>query len=343
MTIPRKVRYLKTSTGLARSMRYLRFQTVVIMLLLLGMVPGIGSAEFIKTGENVYQDVGGRLKVIATEKGLLILYTPPISLQEFDPTQVKKEGREFSAFLWYDGGSNRYTELWVQKRAYRIEGNFHLRFGKYGSLTVDNTNPYASIVANAGSVNKPNGSLRNYRTSILGFLGVRQIINQTGREAVAVFEADQFNLAGVLEPYLLGKTGVFVEGHEVANDRLGALPDLRKRRHVCLEPDTGKLMPRDLIEIKRQTTSAARIQALNSALLRNKQKNPLTDLLILRVSTAVGLNGVIAFDPTNAELRLVQELKSASKSKQKVCVIESIEFGEEAEDQVPSKSDSTFR
>ena len=118
--------------------------------------------------------------------GIFIAHGDPQPLQLFDPSRLDQK-QSASVFLRYSKDKGIFTHLHTGGKAYTINGSFTLLIGdrSFPRVTLNQSfsNPYLSI-ANDGT------TLGSY--ALLSFLGVSQIINNLGREAL-IYETDLVN------------------------------------------------------------------------------------------------------------------------------------------------------
>ena len=270
-------------------------------------------AEFLKTAPEVYQSVGKRAKVVVTRdpQGIFLMYGPEIDLQVFNPAEIKESDVHAHAFLRFDPQLNRYTALLIGKREYRISGSFTLKLGEV-RLTVDNINPYCSIVVESGRKDGP-------KPEILGLLGLSVIVNFSGEQAVALLEANQLNeYRGVVDPYYVRDRQLFVKDRAVGRNALGITLEARNE---CLS-DKARIVSREELQAVSMIRSREEGKRALSALIDNaKRKSALRGLLKLRVTSS----SIIAFDPANGAVSVI---KKAGLTQQNplICTIEEVRF-----------------
>jgi hypothetical protein len=273
---------------------------------------GTAQAEFLRTGPEVYQSTGKRAKVIITQDppGIFVLYGQPIDLQVFDPARIKKEDVLSHFFVRFDPQQNRYTGVLMGSREYRIGGNFTLKFNDV-RLTVDNSNPYCSIV-----VETPN--LPGAKPEILGLMGLSVIVNFNGEQAVALLEANQLSeYRGVVDPYTVRDGQIVVKDQAVGSNALGIAFEARNE---CLS-DRARIVPGEDLRRLSDMKNREEGKKMLTSLLEVKKRNPLGGLLKLRVSQ----DSIIAFDPFNGVVNVVKKT-TLSKQSLVICSIDEVRF-----------------
>ena len=299
------------------------------------LAPSIAEAEFLRTAPGVYQSMGRRAKVIVSTEtpGLFFLYGPEVNLQDFSIESLQIQAAPgpaadaesksavgltgpLHAFLAFDYEENRYTGVAVSSQSYRVQGNFTIEIGGM-RVTVDNTNPYCSIV-----VDEPGRP-----PEVLGFFGLSPIVNDEGHEAVAMLEGNQFNeYRKVFSPYQLRPDGLYVNGRPVSSATVGLIIE---PKNDCLKP-TSAIISRSSLEKLSGDTESKRAQRLLAALLkRRKNKGPLDTMFRLRTTPEM----IIAFDPIKNETFYVrtvpadQTVKIRPRGIDRICVIDRFKAG----------------
>ncbi len=270
-------------------------------------------AEFLKTGVDVYQSMGKRTKVIITNEpsGIFLLYGPEVDLQVFNPAEVKNDEVQAHAFLRFDHEVNRYTALVIGKREYRVSGSFTLKLGNL-RLTVDNSNPYCSIVVDA--LGKEGA-----KPEILGLLGLSAIVNFSGQQAVALLEANQLSeYRGVVDPYYVRDGQIYVKDRPIGSNALGIAFE---SRNECLS-NRARIVPGE--ELRRISAAKSREdgkKALAALLEGASKKSPLRGLLRLRVMQ----DSLIAFDPSSGVINVVKKTGSGAQNPI-ICSMDEVRF-----------------
>ncbi len=284
--------------------------SVFIVFLACGL-PQRASAEFLKTGPGVYQSTGKRAKIIIGQEqpGIFLLYGPEIDVQVFNPLDIKNESTISHAFIRFDPQLNRYTALIVGKREYRIIGSFTLNLDKM-RVTVDNNNPYISIVVDQDGQNP---------AEILGLLGLSTIVNYSGEKAVALLEANQFSeYKGVVSPYQIENGSLLVKGQPINNNSVGLTLDLK---NPCLKTGAIVLAKEDLESLGGAKSKDEGRQLFTNLVETSKKKNALKSLLKLQVTP----ESIIALDPIQGSVKVVRKT-AASSPTTTICSIDEVKF-----------------
>jgi hypothetical protein len=124
--------------------------------LLAAITGGFGGAsayaELMQTSPGVFQSTDSKVKVIASSGGIFIVSLKTgIPIQQFNIEKLPSEEASH-AFVRFapDKGRNPYSEIVIANSRYPITGNLTLRVGEV-SVSVDNSNPYATVKYNDGS------------------------------------------------------------------------------------------------------------------------------------------------------------------------------------------------
>lgn len=295
------------------------FATAALQLLVMSHAL---EAQFVQTSSGVFQSADGQAKIITshTVPGLFVLFGPPIALQLFDPARIEpsKELSQSYAhlFIEYDPSFDRYSMLHLGSQKLRIKGGFTvlIRAGaRVLRLTVDNNNPYFSAVLDQeGS----SGAAPNFTPSIVGFRGVKLVVNKTGQQPVALLEANQFNqFRGIIEPYEYREEALYVKGVKLTGNSLGV--ELEPQKNLCLKPDTAFLNETNIKKLKGELSKEALIESLEKTLEAPPTQDPFKGLLLLRIEPSE----IVGLDYGSNTVKVFRPLKSTSKQ---VCVTEDI-------------------
>ena len=289
----------------------------LIIVMLVSFTVEFASAEFLRTGSGIYQSTGKRAKVIISQEqpGLFILFGPPIELQVFNPAELSKDPSQSHAFIKFDPKVNRYTSLVIGTREFRISGGFTLNLGSI-RVTVDNSNPYCSIV-------QEKGEGAGAEPEILGLLGLSVIVNNTGQQAVALLEANQFGeYRGIVNPYEMKEGNLFVGGKPLKTSVVGVSLEVK---NPCLVPG-AVVLSHESFEAARAAKGKDELkEILSEAVKQAKKRSPLVGLLKLRISP----ESIIVLDPIHGKVQVVKKvtLPSAPNSNVTVCSTEEVNFG----------------
>jgi len=292
----------------------------LLLALLLGVSPCPWfevRAEFLKTVSGpsssvdaVYQNTNKRLKVIISGAGLFILNGPPTDLQFFNPAHILNASA-LHAFVKFDKSSNRYTALLAGRQRYRIKGSFTLLIDNV-RLTIDNNNPYLSIVVNDSMASKS-------EPDILGVRGLSVIVNMRGQSAVALLEANQFSdYQEFIDPYVLENGRVSLKNKELESSSIGLA--LEAPISPCVKEDAILLNKDDILRIQRIKNEKARFLSLN-AVLKEAKNSPVWDnMLILRTNEdAQGVSSIGYIDGKIYVMKVFSESQRGA-----ICQVEKV-------------------
>ena len=270
------------------------------------------SAEFLRTNLSVYQGSDLHTKIIISrlEPGIMLASGPEIALQKFDPDRLQKPDTAH-CFIRFDPKSNRYSALLVGNREYRLNGSASLVIGQM-RVTIDNQNPYLSIIQNTvESGGKP---------GILGFTGIEPVINAVGEDAVALLEANKFSrYTNLIKPYDVTPGGLKLDNEPVAAEFVGV--DLEVPLHPCAGKD-AVVISREKSGIPDDATAQAREKLLSALAASRPGKNPLDQWLNLRTSD----ESIIAFDFESTAVKVVHKI-AAPRLPKFVCIVDTREVG----------------
>jgi hypothetical protein len=271
----------------------------------------LASAEFLKTGANVFQSTSKRAKVVVSieQPGLFIVDGPEIELQNFDPNNINHTSQVKHVFIRYNPELNRYTTILTGSREYRIGGSFTVLVGEL-RVTLDNSNPYISIVRD---------SQDQKSAEIIGFMGINVLVNFEGQQAVALLEANQFNeYRNVLSPYTVKEDGLYVKNMPVIAAAVGITPD---NKNPCLK-NTSLFVSNEeyqkIVDTKNREQSR---KLLTEIVDRNKKSSPLVGLLKLKTTNT----SLIVLDPIKAEVKVIKKGDQLSENTT-LCIVEVVIF-----------------
>ncbi len=271
-------------------------------------------AEIIRTGPLTYQDTNGRFKTVLTPEGFFIFHSKaPVDLQLFNPGKVQAAGAEH-LFIRFDSSLNKYSEIQIGERSFRITGSLTLNLGKEVTITIDNDNVYCSVVVNSEGANPP---------SIIGLLGLNVVVNNTGQAAVTLLQGNQFNDIKSIQPYEVADGKLRLKGKPYENNSIGLL--LEPTRNTCLSGrDAAIIRQEDLVKISAVKDQAEKAKQLRTVLERAKSGKVLDQLVKLRVLA----DSILVFDPIREEIALIRyRAADAQKlgSNLKICIMESLQ------------------
>ncbi len=293
--------------------------------------PAEAQAEFVQTSPGVLQSSDLTTKVIISHRvpGIFFLVGEPIDLQLFDPSGLESPENEaaFPAvhmFIEYDAAQDRYVALHVGSRAFRIKGGFSLVIPakhppKGGNtwqqrITVDNNNPYLSIV------HEPAGGSESAQPDILGFRGIQLVVKKTGQRNAALLEANQFNeLKGLIEPYTLNSGVLRFKGEDFTGASVGV--DIEPAKNSCLQSGTSFLAQNEASGLRKSQDRSVALRELEELLKKGAAKDPFRGALLLRITP----QEIIALDYRKNRAMVVRPLP---KGAQPVCLIEEVSLDE---------------
>lgn len=265
-------------------------------------------AELMQTSPGVFQSTDSKVKVIASSGGLFIVSLKTgIPIQQFNIEKLPSEDASHAFVRFAPAkGRNPYSEIVIANSRYPITGNLTLRVGEV-SVSVDNSNPYATVKYNDGS---PEGE------HLLGFYGTTKVIDGKGPLAT-VLTANQLSkeYRKVIQPYTAVDRSLQFNGKPVEAQTVGVLMD---RNHVCLADKAKILTLEQLKTIQAGKSEAQQAQMLEKSFSANKRDNPLRGLLILRGD---GKEPMVALHTGRREVYDFRPVKNSLSRHQTVCVL----------------------
>lgn len=277
-------------------------------------------SQVVQTSFGVFQAINKEFKLVVSYQeplGLFIIVTRPIELQLFNLATVPADDT-LHAFIRYSPEVDRYVSLHIGAKELRIKGNFTMLLTKgttRARLTVDNNNPYLSILIDTDSKDIP--------ASLIGFRGIDPVANYTGSERVALLEATQLDLPpGIIEPYSLKTDGLWLKGQKVETPSIGIEMEPPKNL-PCLKPGAVFIDQRDLNELRKLNPkeSLPKLEALLST--RPAGEDPFRGMLLLRMkpSEIVGLNYI------SGVVKIIRPLHPFLKEQRAViCAVQVVEL-----------------
>jgi hypothetical protein len=267
--------------------------------------------DFLLTmSSGVYQHTEGRTKVVVSSgqgaEGLFIIEGTEISPQEFNLATTTSEGVNhiFVRFDQTDAGP-RYSEILVGNTRYAVSGNLSIRLSEHTLISIDNNNPYLSVVTEGRSAKT---------LSIVGFFGLTEVVRGAGNAAI-LLAANQLDpsVALIIKPYVL------LEGTLKINDKPVTTPTIGtyvKPNSECLNSETIILSGAQLSQLRQVKDEAARVKLFERFVAENKKSSPLKDHLILKADP----KSVILLDAKGQNVRQMSKI-SESVSSHRVCAI----------------------
>jgi hypothetical protein len=278
--------------------------------------PNDAGADFILTrASGVYQHTNGSIKVILGTKndaqGLFIIDGPSVSPQEFNLETMPAEGARH-VFIKFDATAQppTYSEIIINDKQYKISGNLTLGIGAKTIVSVDNNNPYLTIVTE--------GSAPGEAPSIIGFSGINEIVKGTGNLAM-ILAANQLNpdVAKVIRPYLVENNELMLNGKPVTTPLVGTFI---KPESECLKPNSVILLSTEVTKIQGAKNEEERIKLLDQFIKESKKVSRLQDYLVLRTDP----KSVILLDIKEKNVREMHAMVPKA-TKQRICVISDLE------------------
>lgn len=269
-------------------------------------------ADFILTrASGVYQHTNGSTKVVLGTRndaqGLLIVDGPAVSPQEFNLETMPAEGARH-VFIKFDATSQppTYSEIIINEKHYKISGNLTLGIGAKTIVSVDNNNPYLTVVTEGSAPGEP--------PSILGFSGVNEIVKGSGKLAM-ILAANQLNpeVAKVIRPYLVENNELMLNGKPVTTPLVGTFI---KPESECLKPNSVILLSTEVAKIQSAKSEDERIKLLDQFIKESKKVSRLQDYLVLRTDP----KSVILLDIKEKNVREMHAMVPKA-TKQRICVI----------------------
>ena len=249
------------------------------------------NGQFLQTSPGVYQSPTGSEKLVVSYSlpGIFVITGKPMDLQLFDPAHLKKQNHKH-IFIEYDSQFARYSTLWIGDRQYQIKGNFTLEMGGT-RISVDNNNPYLSIVADKDS-------------NIIGFRGLESVVNLNGEAAVALLEANQFNQQNkAIAPYLWESGQLKLQGATLKRPSVGL--SILPERNPCLAKTRVVYLTAAEINGLKQSSNEERLKKLDQKLKEQLSQNPLQKLLLVRISK----DSIVALNYKDGSVMLIKPLR----------------------------------
>jgi hypothetical protein len=269
-------------------------------------------AEFLLTmASGVYQHTDGKTKIVVSSKegaeGLFIMEGSEIAPQEFNLASTPSEGVNhiFVRFQETEAGPI-YSEIVVGTRSYAVTGNLTIRLSPRTSISIDNTNPYLSVVTEGTDPAKT--------LSIVGFFGLTEVLRGSGNAAI-LLAANQLDPAVslVIKPYVLVGGALMINDKPVTTPTIGTYI---KPNSECLNPETTILSARQITELRQVKDEATRVKLFERFVSENKKHSPLKGHLILKADP----KSVILLDAEGQNVRQMSRI-SDSVSSRRVCAI----------------------
>lgn len=277
------------------STRVRRMSSSIIVFAIILALPVSVFGQFVAVGPTYQTPFTKVLPVRSqSENGIFILVAEnKVPVQLFDLQSFSSPGTK-SFFLKYSPNSLAFSELITPAGSVRVTGSFVLNLGETRVTldTVNNIVPYLSIVDRHTEI-----------PSLLSFSGTDVVLNTSGPEAGALFEAQVPSLAGTILPYKLGEDGVVtLSGDKRGVKRVGVVAEIsnrcREQSAVILGVDESKELLAKLDEESINT------DWLRGVILKNLKVRHLEDLILLQVSDSA----IIGFDYNRNRFLVIREI-----------------------------------
>lgn len=286
-------------------------------------MPSACRADFVLTmASGVYQHTDGRTKVVIGTKnsarGIFVFYArQPIAAQEFNIETLPPDAGTH-VFIRFDDDAQPpvYSEVWAGEKHYRVTGNLTLLLGEGTTVSIDNNNPYLSIVTEGRSATEtPTES-----PAILGFAGLNEVVRASGNAAM-VLAANQLDakISLMMRPYVVRDQELTFNGRPVSTPTIGTFV---RANSECLNTGTLILTGAQLAKVQAAKSEDARVKILEAIFKANRAKPPLKGQLILRADPT----SVILLDVREKNVREMRTL-TAQAGKRKICVISDLTVG----------------
>lgn len=283
---------------------------LIAALLLAGGFRG-AHAEFLRTrSSGVYQHSMGNTKVIVgardSVQGIFVLSGPAVAPSEFSSESALSPDTEH-LFIAFDSTTQppRYSEVVMNDKRYRVHGNLKIRIGSRATVSIDNNNPYLTIVES--------GRIPEEADDIVGFLGTNEVVRGSGPVA-AVLAANQLDDSGSGVPvFTIVNHELTANGSPVKEAELGAPVAFT---HECLSGASVVLAAEDLLAIDEERNEELKMRAFKEAVESAKGRSRLSQYLVLKGDSSA----VLLLDVVSKAVRVMQ-VQSPTALRQKVCVL----------------------
>lgn len=292
--------------------------------------------------------------------GIFFIFGPAIGIQEFDLSTLPLEsglsvesnglgesqglGSTFTHFfLEYDSSQDRYTSLRIGNDLYEVRGGFTIKitpflgFGQLpagsGSpnspphlvpeikLTIDNNNPYASLVYESTAARSASQIAgKRFEPAILGFRGNSLVVNNFGDQNVALLSANEFNqYKGIIKPYILAAGQIMLNSKPLSASsggiaRIGV--ELPPQQNPCLESGARFVRHSQISEVLEEKEKRIRLQRLERLFSKaSAMEDQLKGYILLSISD----QQIIAYNPATDSVRIIRRL---GKSPHYLCQLE---------------------
>jgi hypothetical protein len=273
-------------------------------------------AEFLRThSSGVYQHTTGSTKVLVGAKdsvqGIFILSGAPIAPQEFS-SESELSSNTDNLFISFDPTAQppRYSEVVIRDKRYQIRGNLKIRLGSHATVSIDNNNPYLTIVESGRIPEEPD--------DILGFAGTNEVVRGSGGVA-AVLAANQLDDVGSasIPVFQVVKGELFLNGSPFTDAAVGVPVPLS---HECLNGSSVVLTEEEVMNMEEERNEELRMRSFREVVEGAQGRGPLARYLILKSDSSA----VVLLDVISKGVR-VMRAQTPPAIRQKVCVLSKVQ------------------
>ncbi|HMO02755.1 MAG TPA: hypothetical protein PKD37_06900 [Oligoflexia bacterium] len=248
-------------------------------------------AQFISTGIGVWQDPYNKVISFSGNdrdgSGVFIFHSEkdPLPIGAFDPAQVIEKESLIHLALTFNNG--RFDTIRIgQDKRFAINGSFDLKIGgaKKLTLSLDYLNNYLTVVSEGDATNGES-------VSILGFSGVSNLFNFSGRELVSLLQANQFKGDIGLTYQLINSKGDLKLGN-LTVDGIGA--PISPEPNPCLASGALILTQANTKAVTSAPSTEKQIKILKDIAAKQKRekRSPLSNLIHILINN----NRVVSLD-----------------------------------------------
>lgn len=273
-------------------------------------------AEFLRTrSAGVYQHTSGTTKVIVGAKdavqGIFVLSGPSVAPSEFS-AESELSPTTSHLFISFDPTAQppRYAEIVIKEKRYRIRGNLKIRIGSHTTVSIDNNNPYLTVVET--------GRIPEEADDILGFAGTNEVVRGSGAVA-AVLAANQLDDSGgeAIPLFEVANNKLILSGSPVTEGEIGTPVALT---HECLHQSSIVMTAEDLSTIEEERNAERATRLFQEVVEGSQGRGRLARYLILKGdSSAVVLLDVVSKGVS------VMRVQTPPSIRQKVCVLSKLQ------------------
>jgi hypothetical protein len=297
----------------------LRYETVKrfsIALLLSAAQVASADAEFLRTrSAGVYQHTSGTTKVIVGAKdavqGIFVLSGPSVAPSEFS-AESELSPTTSHLFISFDPTAQppRYTEILIKEKRYRIRGNLKIRIGAHTTVSIDNNNPYLTVVEA--------GRIPEEADDILGFAGTNEVVRGSGAVA-AVLAANQLDDSGGkgIPLFEVANNELTLNGSSVTDGEIGTAVALT---HECLHASSIVMTDEELLRIEEERNAERAMRLFQEIVEGSQGRGRLARYLILKGDSSA----VVLLDVVSKGVN-VMRAQTPSSIRQKVCVLSKLQ------------------